>query len=94
MSSVVQAQKVVQGDEVGSGVHHRLLLGNIILCCSIGRVGTGVCKNINLHISDSVKIMRKNCILETSAVFDKCHLLSSLRDLAWKRPSVTFRDRI
>jgi len=46
MSSVVQTQKDVQGDEVGLGVHRRLLWGNRILCCNIikwfGRVGTGV----------------------------------------------------
>jgi hypothetical protein len=46
MSSVVQAQKVTQGDEVSLDVYHRLLWGKRILHCSIikwfGRVGMGV----------------------------------------------------
>jgi len=53
MSSVVKAQKVVQGDEVGLDMYHRLLWGKIILYCIIiwfGRVGTGVHIKINLHI--------------------------------------------
>jgi len=54
MSSVVQAQKVVQRYEVGLDVYHRLLWGNRILCCSVinwfGRVGTGLRIKINLHI--------------------------------------------
>jgi len=46
MLSVIQAQYVVQGDEVGLDVYHCLLWGNRILYCSIinwfGRVATGV----------------------------------------------------
>jgi len=54
MSPVVQAPKVVQGDEVDLDVYHRLLWGKRLLYCSIlnwfGRVGTGVRIKINLHI--------------------------------------------
>jgi len=80
MFSVVQAQKLYMGDEVGLDVYHCLLWGNKILYCSIikwfDRVGTGVKKNTNAHPQKSITMLLATLLSLSTLVARRTSILS------------------